>query len=143
MSGPRRWLLYPSFVNPLCIRSIFRKLNCYLPTINNSPIQSFYSLLRFISILIAHKSKTSRFTSPPIFGNEDIDNLAVLVKKRKQIIGGGTEGDVENEERVGIGNVWRAGLSEVRHDFSGKEGLGLGFVQDIKRMMTTPEPELS
>lgn len=95
-------------MNPLGIWTIFCKLNCYFTTINNSSIQSINSLLRLISIFVPHKSKTTGVPRPSISRYENIDDLAVLVKKRKQIISSSTEGYVEDEKRVSVGDIWRS-----------------------------------
>lgn len=55
-------------------------------------------------------------------------NRKLLVRRLGVI----TEGDVEDEERVGVFDVWRAGPSEVRHLARRKErerrlGFGLGL----------------
>ncbi|KAM1738831.1 hypothetical protein ACFX11_014613 [Malus domestica] len=86
--------------------------------------------MRLVLILISDKSKSARITSPPVSENEDIDDLAVLVEEREEVIRGGsckgmekekkgergiTESDVEDEEEVGVSDVQRSGSTEVRH----------------------------
>jgi len=99
----------------LGIWSILSKLNHYLSAINNSSIKLIDCLLSLISILVPNKCKTSGITSPSISWDEDIDDLAILVEEREQIICTGSEGDVEDEKRIGVTDVWRASSSEVRH----------------------------
>ncbi|KAM2663027.1 hypothetical protein EV1_009635 [Malus domestica] len=97
-------------------------------------IELLHCLMRLVLILISDKSKSARITSPPVSGNEDIDDLAVLVEEREEVIRGGlgmekkekgkrgiTESDVEDEEEVGVFDVRRSGSTEVRHLREGLE----------------------
>jgi len=95
--------------------SILSKLNHYLSAINHSSIELLDRLLGFISILVPNKCKTSRVTSPPVSRDENVDDLPVLFEEGEQIICTGSEGDVEDEERVGVFDVWRTRPSKVRH----------------------------
>ncbi|KAM2668586.1 hypothetical protein EV2_020166 [Malus domestica] len=89
-----------------------------------------------VLILILDKSKSARIASPPVSGNEDIDDLAVLVEEQEEVIRGGsckemeneekgkrgiTESGVEDEEEVGVSDVQRSGSTEVRHLREGLE----------------------
>ncbi|KAM2657215.1 hypothetical protein EV1_012605 [Malus domestica] len=92
--------------------------------------------MRLVLILISDKSKSARIASPPVSGNEDINDLAILVEEREEVIRGGsckgmekdekgkreiTESDVEDEEEVGVSDVRRFGSTEVRHLREGLE----------------------
>lgn len=89
-------------MNSFCVGSIFCKLNCDFSAINFSSVQPIYCLLCFICILVTNERKTTGFTSPSIFGDENINNLSVLIKKREQIVGRRPETNVKNEEIVGV-----------------------------------------
>ena len=70
-------------MNSFSIRSILGKLNHYLSAINNSSIELLDRLLGFVSILVPNKRKPPRITSPSVSGNEDIDDLAILLEERE------------------------------------------------------------
>ena len=95
-------------MNALRIGAIFCKLDSYFPTINHSSVKPFDGLLSLVGILVTHKGKTPGLASPSIFGDEDVDDLAILVKEREEVVGGCAESDVEYEEGVGVGDVRRS-----------------------------------
>lgn len=66
---------------------------------------------------VTDKCETSRLVSPPIPRYKDINDLSITVKKGKKVICTGPEGDVEDEERVGVTDVWGSRAPEVRHAF--------------------------
>lgn len=100
-------------MNSFSVWSIFCKLNHNLSAINIPPIKLLHCLLGLISILIPYKCKTSGITGPPIPGNEDINNLPILVEKRKKVISSSSEGNVEDEERVGVSDIRRTSSAKV------------------------------
>lgn len=102
-------------MNSLGIGAVLGKLNHNLSTIHNSSIKLFHGFLCLIRVLVPNKRKPSRFTSPSVSGDEDVDDLAVPVEEREEIICRSTESDVEDEKRVGISDVRRTGSPEVRH----------------------------
>lgn len=66
-------------------------------------------------MLVADKRKATGVSSPSIARYENVHNLPISIKKGKEIVGAGSEGDVKDEERVGIPDVGRARTSEMRH----------------------------
>uniref|UniRef100_A0A7C9A3C0 Uncharacterized protein n=1 Tax=Opuntia streptacantha TaxID=393608 RepID=A0A7C9A3C0_OPUST len=111
---PPPWTLDPRnrfqdspFMNSLCIRTVFRKLDSYLSTIHHPPIKSIHSFLRLVVILVSDKGKPTRLASSSVSWDMYVHNLAILIKQWKQIIRGSSKRNVEDEERVGVGNVWR------------------------------------
>ncbi|KAM1316049.1 hypothetical protein ACFX10_019555 [Malus domestica] len=53
-------------------------------------INLLHCLMGLVLILILDKSKSARIASPPVSGNEDIDDLAVLVEEQEEVIRGGS-----------------------------------------------------
>ncbi len=102
-------------MDSLRVWTILGKLNHNLSSIHVPSIKLFDRLLGLISILVTNKREPSRVTGPSISRDEYINNFPVLVEEREQIICCGSESNVENEERVGVSDVRRAGSSEVRH----------------------------
>ena len=101
--------------DPLSIWTILSKLNHNLSSIHNSPVELIHGLSRLILIFVPHKSEAARVAGPPVAGDKHVDDLPVLVKQQEEVVGGGTESDVEDEEGVGVSDVRRSGSSEVRH----------------------------
>lgn len=102
-------------MNPLSIWTVLSKLNHYLSSIDNSPVELIHGLGCLILILITDKSEAARIAGPSVSGDEDVDDLAVLVEEREEIVRGGSESDVEDEEGVGVSDIRRSRSSEVRH----------------------------
>lgn len=100
-------------MNSLGIGAVLGKLNHNLSTIYNSSIKLFHGLLCLVRVLVPNKCEPSRFTSPSVSGDEDVDDLAVPVEEWEKIICGGTESDVEDEKRVGVSDVRRTRSPEV------------------------------
>lgn len=105
----------PSFTDWLRIRAILGKLHHDVPAIHITSIKPIYSLLSLISVFVPHKRETPRVSSPPIPRYEDVDDLAVAVEERVEVVGRGSEANVEDEEREGVADVRRARPPEVRH----------------------------
>jgi len=102
-------------VNSLGIWAVLGKLNHNLSAIDNFSIELFDRLLCLVRVFIPNKRETSRLSGPSVSGDKDVDDLAVLVEEREKIICARSESDVEDEERVGVSDVWRAGSPKVRH----------------------------
>lgn len=102
-------------MNSLRIWTILSELNHNLSAINNLSIKLLHSLLSLVRVLVPNKRETTRFTSPSVSGNEDVDDFAVPVEEREEIVCVCTESDVEDEKRVSVSDVWRTGSSEMRH----------------------------
>lgn len=77
-------------MNPLSIWTVLSKLNHYLSSIDNSPVELIHSLGCLILILITNKSEAARIAGPSVSGDEDVDDLAVLVEEREEIVRGGS-----------------------------------------------------
>lgn len=129
-SGTTPWLrdrFHDSpFLNPLSIWAVLGKLHHHLPPVHQPPVQAINCLLRLVLILVPHEGKPSRVASPAVPGDVDVDDLAVLVEEREKVIGRRTEGDVEDEEGVGVADRRRAGAPEARHLAGAGAGGGAG-----------------
>lgn len=90
-------------------------MNHNFSAVQHSSVKLVNCLLCFIRILVSHKRKSSRIPRPAVSGDEDVDDLAILVKERVKIVGGGSESDVEDEKGIGISDIGRTGSSKVRH----------------------------
>ena len=129
-SGTTPWLrdrFHDSpFLNPLSIWAVLGKLHHHLPPVHQPPVQAINCLLGLVLILVPHEGKPSRVASPAVPGDVDVDDLAVLVEEREKVIGRRTEGDVEDEEGVGVADRRRAGAPEARHLAGAGAGGGAG-----------------
>lgn len=97
------------------VRAVLGKLHHDLPSIYHSPVKPIDCLLRLVLILVPHERKPSRITSPAVPRDVDVDDLAVLLEERGEVIRRSAEGDVEDEEGVGVADRRRAGATEARH----------------------------
>jgi hypothetical protein len=71
-------------------------------------IKPIYRLLRLLGILVPHECETLRVPSPAVPRDEDVDDLAVALEERVEVVRRGAEADVEDEEREGVADVRRA-----------------------------------
>jgi len=86
-----------------------------LSPVYHSPIEPINCLLRLVLVLVPHEREASGVTSPAVPGDVDVDDLAILVEEREEVISRRPEGDVEDEEGVGVADWRRAGSPEARH----------------------------
>jgi len=96
--GPWNWLHYSPFINPFSIWTVLGKLHHDLPPVYQSPIEPINCLLCLVLVLVPHERESARVASPAVPWDVDVDNLAVLVEEREEVISSRAEGDVEDEE---------------------------------------------
>jgi len=88
-------------------------------------------LLRLVLVVVPHEREATRISSPAVARDEDVDDIAVAVEDREEVVRRSAEGDVEDEEGEGVAVLRRPGAPEVRHRRrrwqSGTEGGGGGF----------------
>jgi len=102
----------------LSIGAVLCKLHHDVPSIHITAIEPIYSLLRLVGILVPHERETPRVPGPPVPRDEDVDDLAVALEERVEVVGRGAEADVEDEQREGVADVRRTRPPEVRHRVS-------------------------
>jgi hypothetical protein len=66
-------------------------------------------------VLVPNERETPRVPCPPISRDEDVDDLAVALEEREEVVRRGAEADVEDEEREGVADVRRPRPPEMRH----------------------------
>lgn len=97
------------------VGTILGKLHHDRSPINLPPVQPVDSILCLVLVVVPHECEPSRIPSPAVPRDVDVDDLAISVEKREEIIGRSAEGDVENEEREGVAVIQLPGAPGARH----------------------------
>lgn len=102
-------------MNLFRIGPVLGKLHHDRPPIHLPPIKPIDGILRLALIVVPHEREPTRISSPAVARDVDVDDIAVAVEEREEVVGRSAEGDVEDEEGEGVAVLRPPGAPEVRH----------------------------
>ena len=96
----------PPFVDALGVGAVLGELDGDFAAVDDPAVKAVDGLLSLVGVLVADEGEAPGVAGATVLGDEDVDDLAVLVEEREEVVGGCTEGDVEHQQGVGVADVW-------------------------------------